>query len=109
MTDTGPPVPPAPPALSAPPARRTGRGLVLREDLTETLSALRMIPSVPDEMRALMLRRSQRTAERLDLGQELLLDRISEMTSAERAAFADRLEARLTRDGRKCDGAERRP
>ena len=180
MTDTGPPVPPAPPVLSVPPGRRPGRGLrialavsvalnlgvaglvigmavsggpggprqtavrdlsfglytdalsredrvalrrafmgqgpdfrelrqVLRADLTETLSALREVPFAPGEMRAVMLRQSHRTAERLDLGQDLLLDRISEMTSAERAAFADRLEARLTRDGRDRDGAQRRP
>lgn len=69
----------------------------MREDFAGLLAALRAEPFDADAVRALLAGQSVRMAERLQLGQDLLVERIGAMTPQERAAFADRLEQRLRR------------
>ncbi len=67
----------------------------MRDDFDGVLAALRAEPFDAAALRAAMAGQSSRMAERLALGQELLLGRVGAMTPAARAAFADRLEERL--------------
>lgn len=73
-------------------------------DLQAFLGLLRQEPFDAAALVAVMENQQGRMARRIELGQELLAERLAAMTPAERAAFADRLERRLTR-GR--DGAGR--
>lgn len=67
------------------------------ETTAAILAALRADPFDAAAVRARLADQQTRMAEGLNLGQRLLLDRLQAMTPAERAAFADRLEDRLTR------------
>lgn len=69
----------------------------MRADFGGLLAALRAEPFDAGAVRALMAGQSARMAERLQLGQDLLVERIGAMTPKERAELADRLEERLQR------------
>lgn len=69
----------------------------MRTDFAGLLAALRAEPFDMEAVRGLIAGQSDRMAERLALGQDLLVARIGAMTPAERVAFADRLEQRLRR------------
>lgn len=71
----------------------------MRADMAGVLAALRAEPFAPDALQSALRDAGARTAERLELGQSLLLERIEAMTPEARRAFADRLEAGLTRRG----------
>lgn len=59
----------------------------------ELLTALRANPFDPDVVAAVFERQKSRMTSGMELGQALLLQRISAMSPTERAAFAARLEA----------------
>lgn len=67
----------------------------MRADFAALLDALRAEPFDAAALRAAMEAQSARMGERLQVGQDLLLERLAAMTPEARAAFADRLEARL--------------
>lgn len=69
----------------------------MRADFAGLLAALRAEPFDMEAVRGLIAGQSDRMAERLALGQDLLLGRIGAMTPQARADFADRLEDRLRR------------
>jgi hypothetical protein len=69
-------------------------------DLVTVLAALRADPFDPAALRTALAAVETRNAERLDLGRSLIETRLLEMSTAERQAFADRLEKGLRR-GRK--------
>ncbi|MES2968240.1 MAG: periplasmic heavy metal sensor [Pseudomonadota bacterium] len=69
----------------------------MKGDLEAVLAALRADPFDAEALRDVMARQRSRMADRLDLGQTLIFDRVAAMDAAERAAFADRLERRLLR------------
>ena len=64
------------------------------------LSALRADPFDAAAVRDQLAAQQTRMAEGLALGQRLLMDRLEAMSAADRAAFADRLEERLSRPRR---------
>ena len=69
----------------------------MRADFAGLLAALRAEPFDAAALRAVMAGQSARMAERLAVGQDLLLERLEAMTPQARGAFADRLEERLRR------------
>ncbi|WP_145104016.1 periplasmic heavy metal sensor [Cereibacter sediminicola] len=71
----------------------------MREDFRMMLATLRAEPFDPLALQAVLDRQQQRGAEAAALGSRLLASRIESMTPAERLAFANRLEASLTRKG----------
>lgn len=81
----------------------------MRADLERVLSVLRSEPFDAVAFASVMENQKGRMARRIDLGQDLLMERLSAMTPIERAEFADRLERRLRRGGGKPgpDGASR--
>jgi uncharacterized membrane protein len=68
-----------------------------REDIQSLLLVLRQEPFARDAVAAIFSRQMDRTKARLTLGQGMVLDLITGMTPEARAAFADRLEAVLSR------------
>ncbi|WP_319826372.1 periplasmic heavy metal sensor [Thalassovita sp.] len=66
-------------------------------EFQEVLGALRATPYDGTKVEAILMRQLRAGAERQELGQRLLLDRLSRMTDAERATYADRLEEGLKR------------
>lgn len=64
-----------------------------KAERAELLTALRVEPFDPDVVQALFERQKNRMASGMELGQTLLLQRISAMSPTQRAAFAARLEA----------------
>lgn len=70
-----------------------------RAEFDRLLAALRAIPFDLEVVRGEMAGQRQRMAERLGLGQDLLVERIAAMSDAERTAFADRVAGALRRDG----------
>jgi uncharacterized membrane protein len=68
-----------------------------RAELVALLETLRAVPFDPVAAEAAMSAISRRAMERLDLGRDLIADRILAMSDAERLAFADRLERGLKR------------
>ena len=66
-----------------------------RRDFDALLSVLRAETWDAEAARLLAGRQSERTIDRVDLGQRLLLDHIGTMDLSERRAFADRLETVL--------------
>ncbi|TMV40474.1 periplasmic heavy metal sensor, partial [Thioclava sp. BHET1] len=67
----------------------------MRADLAQFTDTLKAAHFDAASYNAIMARLKARTVARLDLGQELLLHRLQGMSQAERAAFADRLNAEL--------------
>ena len=76
----------------------------MRSDFDALLGALRAEPFDIDAARAVLAGQQARMQARLELGQELLLERVAAMSPQARAEFADRLEERLRRGGRGGDG-----
>lgn len=70
---------------------------VLRQRFQAFLEALRNEPFQPDNVTRLLQEQRQVGILRQEFGEELLLRRLSEMTPAERSAYADRLERELRR------------
>ncbi|MEZ5755457.1 MAG: periplasmic heavy metal sensor [Paracoccaceae bacterium] len=76
----------------------------MRADLGAFLQILRSDPLDAEALAGVLANQRERLSRRVDLGQDLLLERLSEMTREERLAFADRLERRLRRGGGKEGG-----
>ena len=76
----------------------------MRGDMGALLAVLRAEPLDQTALQDLLSRQSRRLADRLELGQSLVAERIAAMSAAERAAFADRLEDALRRGGRRGGG-----
>jgi uncharacterized membrane protein len=68
-----------------------------RAELVTLLATLRAVPFDPVAAEAALSAISRRAQERLELGSNLIADRILAMNDAERLAFADRLERGLKR------------
>jgi uncharacterized membrane protein len=68
-----------------------------RAEFGNLLTALRADPFDPDQIRGVFERMQLRGQERMQLGQQLLADRILNMSSDARARFADRLEEQMSR------------
>lgn len=79
----------------------------MRADLAAVLAALRAEPFVPAALDAAFAGQTARLEDKMQLGQELLRDRLVAMTADQRRAFADRLEKTVIRKGDKED--RRRP
>ncbi|MCU0903200.1 MAG: periplasmic heavy metal sensor [Tabrizicola sp.] len=71
-----------------------------RADFVALLTALRADPFDPQTLRTALVAVETRNAERLELGRTLIEARLVEMSTAERQAFADRLEKGLRRGGK---------
>jgi uncharacterized membrane protein len=69
----------------------------MRADLEALLQTLRADPFDPAATEAALSAVARRATDRLDLGRDLLAERILAMSDAERQAFADRLERGLKR------------
>lgn len=67
----------------------------IRADFDAVVQALRAEPFDPAAVEIIVERQFQAGLERQQIGQDLLLRRIAQMSRAERAAFAERLETRL--------------
>ena len=65
------------------------------------LTALRADPYDAEAVRALLVGQQRSVGARQDLGRELLLERIGEMSAAERAGYADALARTLRRSGKR--------
>jgi len=72
----------------------------MRADMAGLVAVLRSEPLDRAELDRLLARQGARLAERLELGQALVVERIAAMSAADRAAFADRLERALEKGGR---------
>lgn len=68
---------------------------------TRLVAALRADPWDRAATEAVLAEQAARTAERLDLGRRLLVERLETMTPEARAALADRIEAVTARGWRK--------
>lgn len=68
----------------------------LMADLHAPLETLRTTPFDADAFASAMADQSTRRAQREELGRRLLAARIAAMSDAERAAYADRIEERLS-------------
>ena len=66
-----------------------------RAEFDRLLAALRAVPFDLAVVKAEMSRQRERMAERLGLGQDLLVERIAAMSDGERAEFADRVAGAL--------------
>lgn len=71
----------------------------MREDLEALITALRAEPFEPIALEAAMTKISQRNAQLLQTGSELVVAQIKAMDATERAAFADRLEKGMRKRG----------
>jgi uncharacterized membrane protein len=69
----------------------------MRTDLEALLATLRASPFDPVAAEEALTTVARRTTDRLDLGRDLITNRILAMSDAERQAFADRLERGLKR------------
>lgn len=78
----------------------------MRSDLETFLTVLRSEPFDPAALEAVMDNQAGRMSRRIELGRELLLERLAAMPAAERAAFADRLEKRLRKGGGRPNAGE---
>jgi uncharacterized membrane protein len=88
--------------LAAAPELRDSRKAV-RADFAELLAQLRASQFDADALRAVFDRQSARNAERMELGQRLILDLVVGMKPEARAAFADRLERSLAKGPKRRD------
>ncbi|KMW60200.1 hypothetical protein AIOL_000353 [Candidatus Rhodobacter oscarellae] len=71
----------------------------LRRQFEAFLAALRAEPFDADALAVLVKEHRGRITERQELGQRLLLQRITEMSDAERAQYAERLNEMVRRHG----------
>ncbi|MBK6468197.1 MAG: periplasmic heavy metal sensor [Rhodobacter sp.] len=80
----------------------------MRADFAALLAVLRADPFDPAALDAALAAIAQRNAELLSTGRDLVAERLKAMDSAERTAFADRLERAIPRFGRRGDGEDDR-
>ncbi|WP_377507464.1 periplasmic heavy metal sensor [Octadecabacter sp. R77987] len=80
-----------------PDLRRDRRAMI--EDTRNFVAALRADPYDAETAAEILSRQRGRVAQFQALGQELVLDRIARMSVEGRAAFADRLEQEMGRNG----------
>ncbi|GAA6206909.1 hypothetical protein NBRC116601_02020 [Cognatishimia sp. WU-CL00825] len=73
----------------------------VRNNLKETLQALRATPFDPDKVAALLEAQSSVAFERREFAQDLLLQRLTAMSDQERQLVADRFEDALTKRPKK--------
>lgn len=71
----------------------------MQQDFGALLAVLRREPFDRAAAQGVLENQRQRMQERVDLGQELILDRLAAMSPEARAGFADQLERRLRRGG----------
>lgn len=78
-------------------AYRNGHGTraAQRAGFDALVADLRAVPFDPGAVAERMSQQREAFRERLEMGQRLLLDHLAAMSDAERAAYADRLEARI--------------
>lgn len=85
----------------------------MRNDMQALLDVLRADPFDQGAAQAVLANGTERGRERAELGQRLILERLTAMTQAQRQAFADRLESGLNtrshRPGDRPDREEGRP
>lgn len=81
--------------LAAAPGFRDQRRAA-RADFAELAEALRQQPWDAGRVDALIARHGARITERIDLGRQLLSERLGQMSASERAELADRIDARLS-------------
>ena len=67
----------------------------LADELAAILEATRAQPYDHGELTAVIERQKQRISDRADIGRDVVLEAIEEMSPEERAAFADRMERSL--------------
>ncbi len=79
---------------------------VMRDDAEALLVILRTDPLDADALRDRMEKQHDRMSQQMRLGQDLLQEFILAMPSAERLAFADRLERGLSHHGKQKDGGK---
>ena len=69
----------------------------IRAEFANVLTALRTVPYDGAKVETILMRQLQGGMDRQELGQRMLIGRLSAMSDAERAEFADRLEEGLNR------------
>lgn len=83
-----------------------------RRDMHASFEALvrdlRAVPFDPEQMAATLDAQRKGVAKRFEIGQQVLIAHLAQMSDAERAAYADRVEARIAayRAGRRTHQAE---
>lgn len=80
---------------------RKGDRAAQRAEITRALEMLRSDPFEPAAFASILDAMTDRGQTLRRMGQDALLKRVAEMTAAERAAYADRLEARLSASKRR--------
>ncbi|MDF1854847.1 periplasmic heavy metal sensor [Pseudooceanicola sp.] len=81
---------------------RPDRG-AMRDEYQRVIAALRSDPFDADEIADSLSRQLGAATERQKVGQEILLDHLRQMSVAERAAYADRLQEGLRHDRKRDD------
>ncbi len=78
-------------------AYREGQGADggMRASFDALMADLRSVPFEPERVAARMLEQREGFAARFEMGQEVLLEHLAQMSDAERAAYADRVQARI--------------
>ncbi|WP_297771082.1 periplasmic heavy metal sensor [uncultured Roseovarius sp.] len=72
-----------------------GRRAGMRESFDALVADLRAVPFDPARVAERMREQRQGFAARFEMGQEVLIEHLSDMSDAKRAAYADRLEAQI--------------
>lgn len=80
-----------------------------RAQFLDVIALLRSENFDPDQLAALFAAQREFGMKRAELGHDLLLERLSNMTAEERAGFADRLEENLSKKKPGKDGDRPRP
>lgn len=75
----------------------------LREGLKDAIETLRADPFELTAFADILERQSQSARKLQDLGRKLLLEQVAEMSDAERADYAERLEKSMSRFGKRRD------
>lgn len=75
----------------------------MKADFAEFVRVLRSEPFEPSALEHAAAALKSRGAQRLDLGQRLMMERIAQMSPGDRKAFADRLEAMMARGPKRGD------
>ena len=70
----------------------------MRAGFEALVDNLRAVPFDPERMAATMRAQRKGVAERFDLGQQVLIEHLAQMSDAERGAYADRVQARIDED-----------
>ncbi|SEL10077.1 Heavy-metal resistance [Roseovarius azorensis] len=78
-------------------AYREGQGAHggMRASFDALVADLRAVPFEPERVAARMREQREGFAARFEMGQQVLLEHLAQMSDAERAAYADRVQARI--------------